>query len=969
MMTTGILDALMQLFAVFAAGRSPKEAMLGRQAANRYLSGRLTRKLTEDYLKHYDQALAVLNKGMEPSFDERILAKRTSKLSVKLLRICSRVHGELELKDRFVVFVRLAELAKTSGTIDVADSFLQTVGDALNLPELDATNLKSLVKAEEATIPPEMCQYFSMALGHSEGKENLIGCRLSLDDLFFIKYIGNQEIRLNGNVLNRHTTVPMAQGSVLKDANGHAIFFSDILRSCSNLADHSVPISLQVDDLAHFFSYPQEPALMPVSLHAKEGELIAIMGASGSGKSTLLNIINGSIAPTFGAVQLNGRSIHNQPDEVAGSIGHIAQEDVLISEISVRDNLRYSAELSLGGWTDQAIDEQVDSTLKRLGLWEIRSLRVGSLMDKTISGGQRKRLNIALELIREPMVLFVDEPTSGLSSRDSEQIMDLLKELTLRGKLIFVVIHQPSSDIFKLFDRLLLLDRGGYPIYQGNPLESLSYFRSLSNHAHSGDSICHQCGTVNPEELFTTIEVCMVDEFGQLTDTRRVQPSEWNDYYNLIQANPAQPMEVEEERPPRTSPPNWRSQWRTYWRRDIHAKRTNKQYLAINFLEAPVLASILAGFTRFQDGGQDYVYRLSENMPQFLFISVIVVLFMGLSVSAEEILRDRPTLRRERFLQLNWSAYLTSKVGLMFMLSAIQSATYALISIAILQIPDAFGILFMTLFSLSCFANMLGLSISSAFKSAKVIYIIIPLLIIPQIIFGGAIVRFDRFNPVFTQVDRVPWIGNLMASRWGFESVVVSLTRNNQADALFIEVEDRLERSAWRRDFWCHSILDNQDSERFAQEKEGAIRELQGWGIAVDPTTSILNMRDTYKDVYRNSFELRDSMRRAISEFIDLTQLKDKHHNDALHSWVMQTDRKERIAETERGLIQGTAFIHQMPGGKQAWNAPFYSPYKQVGSMVFSTSTFNLGVLWSMILLLFLLLANRLPERLGMITK
>ena len=226
------------------------------------------------------------------------------------------------------------------------------------------------------------------------------------------------------------------------------------------------------------------------------------MGSSGSGKSTLLNILNGSQEPSFGRVLLNGRDIYNEEECASGLIGHIAQDDVLISELTVKENLRFSAELSLGNWQSGAIESHVDETLKSLGLWEIRDLRAGSVMDKTISGGQRKRLNIALELIREPAVLFVDEPTSGLSSRDSEQIMDLLKELALRGKLIFVVIHQPSSDIFKLFDRLLLLDVGGYPVFQGNPLQSLAYFKQLSNQVQSTDLVCRDCGTVNPESIF-----------------------------------------------------------------------------------------------------------------------------------------------------------------------------------------------------------------------------------------------------------------------------------------------------------------------------------------------------------------------------------------------------------------------------------------------------------------------------------
>ena len=137
----------------------------------------------------------------------------------------------------------------------------------------------------------------------------------------------------------------------------------------------------------------------------------------------------------------------------------------------------------------------------------------------------RKRLNIALELIREPAVLFLDEPTSGLSSRDSENILDLLKELTFKGKLVFVVIHQPSSDIFKMFDRLLILDTGGYLIYNGNPIDSIMYFKSRVQAADWNESECPTCGNVNPEQVFNIVETNVLDEFGKLTHTRRISPT------------------------------------------------------------------------------------------------------------------------------------------------------------------------------------------------------------------------------------------------------------------------------------------------------------------------------------------------------------------------------------------------------------------------------------------------------------
>ena len=962
MMTTGILDALVRLFALFAAGRSPREAMYGRQAAERYLAGRLSYAFTQAYLKQYDAEIARMNKRMPHSDDERLLAKRRSKLSVRLLVLCQQIMGELDMKDRLIVFARLAEMAKSTGTIDDADSFLNTVADALHMLPGDAADLKQLVKCTD--LNSMGTSLFSVPLPHEE-VPNLVVCNVSSDELFFIKDLGRGDLKLNGNMLPKMSTSPMAQGSVIKDASGHAVFFSDVVQLCSSCERTEQKISFNAVDVAHFFNYPNEAALRPLSIEAQSGDLIGIMGASGSGKSTLLNILNGSMRPTFGDVLMNGHSIFEESTLAKGSLGHIAQEDVLISELTVYENLKFSAELSLGGSTEEERLERIESTLRRLGLWEIRNLRVGSVMDKTISGGQRKRLNIALELIREPAVLFVDEPTSGLSSRDSEHIMDILKELTLRGKIVFVVIHQPSSDIFKLFDRLLLLDVGGYPIYQDNPLECLGYLKQMSNQVQTNEAMCALCGTVNPEEIFDTIASCMVDEYGQLTEIRRVTPEEWNDYYNMIQAGNAPRPNKVKALPEPSITPDWWSQFTSFWRRDVKAKRKNKQYVWMNLLQAPVLAMVLAVFTRFRNDDGEFVYRLSENLPQFLFISVIVSLFLGLSFSAEEIFRDRPTLRRERFLRLNWNAYLASKMSVMLGISAVQSFLFSVIAFWVLQIPTGFGMLFLTLFSLSAFSNVLGLNLSSAMKSAKTIYIIIPLLIIPQIIFGGAIIRFDRFNPIFTQVDRVPLIGNLMASRWGFESLAVHLTRENEADAPFIEFEDRMERAAWRRDFWYQQFRSIDDEALRADEWSRAIEELTSWGCAVGDIATVEDMRVAFREAYKVAFKERDTARQELAESVDLKALKDEHHNEALHDWVMQTDRHERIALTSRGLVQETAFIHQMPLGRQAWNAPFYAPVKQLGSWQVKTPVFNILVLWMMSFVLYFVLANRWPERWG----
>ncbi|MCK7537460.1 MAG: ATP-binding cassette domain-containing protein [Marinilabiliales bacterium] len=154
-------------------------------------------------------------------------------------------------------------------------------------------------------------------------------------------------------------------------------------------------------------------------------------------------------SPESGDVRINGISLFREDDRLDGVIGYVPQDDLLVEDLTVFENLWYASSLCFAGKTREELTVIVNQLLHTLGLYEKRNSRVGSPLNKVISGGQRKRLNIALELIREPSVLFLDEPTSGLSSGDSENVIDLLHELTLRGKLVITVIHQPSSEIFR----------------------------------------------------------------------------------------------------------------------------------------------------------------------------------------------------------------------------------------------------------------------------------------------------------------------------------------------------------------------------------------------------------------------------------------------------------------------------------------------------------------------------------------
>jgi ABC transport system ATP-binding/permease protein len=282
----------------------------------------------------------------------------------------------------------------------------------------------------------------------------------------------------------------------------------------------------------------------------------------------------------------------------------------------------FNARLCLDGYSEEQIGKRVEGVLRELELLECKDLKVGSPLKKFISGGQRKRLNVALELIREPSILFLDEPTSGLSSIDSEKVLLLLKKQARKGRIIICNLHQPSSAMFKLLDKLWILDKGGRPVYAGNPLDAVLYFRAAIGHVNAEECQCQHCGNVNPEQLLEIIETKKIDASGHLTADRLFSPEDW---YNRYKAHiePRQlKLDVSGNDTPRQAfrKPKPAKQFRIFFNRNFRVKVSDKQYLLINILEAPILAVIVAWFTRFSEGG-NYILT-GEQKPDFLPVHV-----------------------------------------------------------------------------------------------------------------------------------------------------------------------------------------------------------------------------------------------------------------------------------------------------------------------------------------------------------
>lgn len=1007
-MSEEILKALMQLFAIIAK-QDEGVVTNEREYVVNFLTQQLNDEAVNEYIKLFDEHAGLLDEKEEELGDEdkpKKVKLTSVKDSVKILGICKKINKTLTQKQKIVVLVRLYELINADRKFtEQRMAIINTVAEVFKLTKEEITDVENFIVKNEfneldyqsfLTIHDKSDEGQQCKHIHTEALDGFIVIlQIKSVDLYFLRYTGSEDLNLNGLPINKTRIYLFASGSSIKLPKGKPIYYTDVVSHF--LADStSTRISYRVENLEYRFK-TGGIGLRNINFSEGHGKLIGIMGASGAGKTTLLNVLSGIERPTEGTIHINGIDFHNNKEKLEGVIGVIPQDDLLIEELTVFENLYYNAKLCFKDKTEEQLVELVHKTLNNLGLLERKDLKVGTPLNKMISGGQRKRLNIALELIREPSILFVDEPTSGLSSRDSENVMDLLRELTLKGKLIFVVIHQPSSEIYKMFDNMMILDTGGYMIYYGNPVESIMYFKRLDMQVNSETGECPTCGTVNPELIFNIVEAKVVDEFGRYTPIRKVSPPKWEEYFT---ENIKLDKVPDETNPPPKSLniPSRLKQLFIYTTRDFFSKASNTQYMVLNLLETPLLAFILAFVIRYiaDPNSNIYIFRENENINIYIFMSLIVALFIGLTVSAEEIFRDRKILKREAFLNLSRSSYLFSKIFILVVLSAIQSLAFVLIANGILDIRDMYFDYWLVLFSTAVFANMLGLNISATFNSAVTIYIIIPLIMIPMMVLSGAMFTFEKLNRAVGSINKVPLIAEFMVTKWGYEALIVHQFKDNKFEKTFYDYEKVARNANYKTVYYipeiekrlnqCIELSDRKtENQAIFENNLAVIRkaifkettkespevtfEQNIDDLTTDKFTSdmgfiVLGYIEQLKEHYTKINEAADRKRDNIVNYLiekdkDLYEAKRKaYHNESLADLATKAFEKNKILQYKDELVQQFDPVYRdpIPNHLLDFRTHFLSPRKYFLGTYFDTFWFNITVIWIMTIVLYITL-------------
>ncbi len=481
-----------------------------------------------------------------------------------------------------------------------------------------------------------------------------------------------------------------------------------------------------------------------ISLSIQPNEFVGFLGPSGAGKSTLMEAMNGIRPPTSGNILVNNLDLYRHLVSLKQSIGYVPQDDIIHRELSVYRTLYYVAKLRLsrdasGAEIRQIVNEVMDVT----GLTERRDLPVHQL-----SGGQRKRVSIAVELITKPSVIFLDEPTSGLDPASEERIMKLFRQIAESGRTVIMTTH--AMENVRLFDKIVVL-MGGKLVFYGKPQDALNHFQASSF-----------------KDLYDRLEQPIEDGVKEHGEPNRPSltvrtAEEWKQKFiaapqyaanvsePLSELGKLQPTVVQKKR--RLGIFGGLSQWLTLSRRYFEVLLKDKLTLFILLAQAPVIA-ILTFFVMGANQPRDFAY----------FVIALVAFWFGTSVSAREIIREQPVYRRERMVNLGILPYLASKF---FVLGIIVSLQCLLLFVplklfhflGLMALPGELGGIpqLWAMFLTAGAGIALGLLISALVRTQEMATSLVPLILIPQILFSGIVGVPNGISKVASLATPAAW--------------------------------------------------------------------------------------------------------------------------------------------------------------------------------------------------------------------
>lgn len=749
--------------------------------------------------------------------------------------------------------------------------------------------------------------------------------------------------------------------------------------------------------------YKNRKGIRPFNFIGQPGELIGVVGREGSGKSTLLKLLSGIEKPKSGSVFINGYDINKNPYQTNGYIGYVPEEDLLYPELTAYENLSIAAQLYLRGAEANSVKNLVDDILTEIELWDIRDLRIGKSSEKLIQPGQRRLLNIALELIRDPQILIVDNSPYSLSMSDSSKVIDILNKFTFKGKLIITSITQTCGNSFEYFDNLFILDQGGIPVYFGPRYNALHYLLCflpsgitqayLENENYSTETLL---------DLLNQREVGVDGNQGlkKYLDAEQL----YNNYIDQPLSLIAQSRKRKKTPGYQIHVPKLEKQFIVYFIRNFKTKISRRRDLSFTIFAAPFIAFILAVILRNSEG-TEYNYGTNPNIPAFFYLSIIVNVFLGLTQSVREIMRERYVLKKEENLNLSLFSYINSKIAYLFIILTIQSFLFTLIANPILEIYGMFLYHWIIYFTCGAGGVLLGLVFSLTHRTFESIVLkSVPVTIILIIILGGGWIPLQDLN--FTRDRYTPFLSDLSITRWAYEAIMVEQYSGNPYQKNFFQVDKEISKGSFNSYHLLPALRNSVDyissevesknendndsvnvlaealknrfefyvlsEEVFPFEFLDSLSNQSFDMNIMEAANEYISYLDYYfYKQYNSSLRQKNAATDSLSDILGangLEILRERHVNTTVSQKVRNSAQRNSLKLAKNYWIQLSDPIFQTPDNNIGRSALFL-PEKRFNNQSIKTYEFNLSVLWLFNFLFYILLITNLANRISNIVK
>ncbi len=916
-MTKHLLETILKLFAISAYTGMIKDYS---DNLSEFIVSNVANKYREFFKNRFNEILEKHQSGESK--------KRLSVNSVKLIKYCSQLTEDTNIEQRILILISLFNFLKISKSFNnTQKEFLNLIADIFGIDKVDYENFLDLVGGNFDNINAgDLSYYYDKDECVSVAFLKTTGRQIIFSALKHGIYFNSIECKVGKlYVADYHSNISIN--------NLHQLVYRD-LKSMFSKKNNKESFELLVRDIS--VKIDDKLLLKKTCFSACSGELVGVIGKSGAGKTTLLKTLAGIHKCYTGEILQHKQNVYYGSFEKS----YVSQENCFVPEFSIVEHLedRLKHLQVLESQHKQRIDRVLSDV--ELELHKHKIAKSESKRGSQLSGGQQKRLNIALSLMHDPDVIIMDEPASGLSSPEALKIFGMLKSIALQNKIVICSVHQPDMKIFSMFDKLLFIDVGGYPVFYGKPAEAAEYF---ANYAERVDNQSVYNENYNPGIILDILDKKSPRE-------KKVKPDPEIRHEIFLNAT-----EKEYCKTRINKDTDFKKQSKTkhnssvsvinFLKREFKILLKTPRTTAL-FLIIPVVLGILLSFISRQSHTEVYMYHYNPNIPAWILMLLLSAIFTGIISTGHEFINLRDFRKKEKLVIGKTKQYKLSKLLKTLLITFLQAFLLTFFSVIIVGVEFNFLKIFFVVWLLCFWGACCGLVLSLLFNSVSSVYLLVPAIIIPQILFSGALIDFKNFNDILRNDKKVPLLAEFVPLRWAGEAIMVDLYKNNKYEKPLFRTKLNLAESSYYYDLFIPEIISIYDLDS-VRAKNILQNEILKNPRLPEPGKSFADNVNTIRSQYlilrENSYETMDSLLKELA-FSGLS--KQKYTNRSLADLMLNRHDMKNYFVYEDEIVRNFMPVYKLPDKNHIIGAHFLSPYKNfLFTYYIETYIYNLFVM------------------------